>query len=103
MKIEHISPEEVLVVFSINPSSGDAKEWSQEIKQTLTGSEKHAKVDLISMTMVSSMCINVVVGLYKTMQRQGGEIHVVVGDEKIQHVFQLFKLDKLFPIEVVSG
>lgn len=102
MKIEHISPEEIQVVFSINPSSGDAKEWSQEIKQTLTGSEKLARVDLASMNMVSSMCINVIVGLHKTMQRQGGEIRVVVGNEKMQHVFQLFKLDKLFPIEVLS-
>lgn len=100
MEIERISDEEIRVSFSVSPTASDAAEWNDAIKAALTGSEKSAHVDLTSMEVISSMGVNVIVGLFKALERQNGAIDVTVGNEKMLNVFELFKLDQLFPIRM---
>lgn len=103
MLIEHPNDDTLRVSFSASPNASEAQEWNESLKGALNGSETIAHVDLTAMEMISSMGINVIVGLYKVMQRQGGTIDVVVNNEKMLHVFELFQLHKLFEVRVMSA
>ncbi|NQU42987.1 STAS domain-containing protein [bacterium] len=100
MRIDHCGPEEIRVTLDSNPTASDAHAWTEQIKEALTGDEKKAVVDLRSLTVVSSLGVNVIVGLYRHIESQGGNLRVLVANEKMGNVFQLFRLTDLFPVEV---
>ena len=103
MEIERINQDELLVRFSANPSTSAMREWSARIDQELTGKEKLARVDLTDLEVVASLGVNVIVGLFQKMQKQGGTIRVDVAGEKARRVFELFQLTNLFDVEIVSS
>ena len=84
-----------------NPSSADIIPWMEQIKSSLTGQEKLARVDLTSLEVISSLGVNLVVGLYKNLEKQGGGIRVLVSSEKMVNVFELFRLTELLRVELV--
>lgn len=103
MNIQHPRPEEMLVRFDRNPEVAETTAWSDELRSALNGKEESVKVDLTGLDVISSLGVNVIVGLYKHVTKNQGQIRVLVPDEKMLHVFKLFRLDDLFPIEVISS
>ena len=101
MNIQHVSPEEMLVKMDANPSSADIIPWMEQIKSSLTGQEKLARVDLTSLEVISSLGVNLIVGLYKNLEKQGGCTRVLVANERIANVFELFRLTELLRVELV--
>jgi anti-anti-sigma factor len=102
MRIERVSPEELLVTLLSSPSAATAQTWIDQIKSELTGDETLARVDLTHLDIISSLGVSVIVGLFKSMEKQGGTIQVQVPNESMLRVFELFKLDDLFEVKVVS-
>jgi anti-anti-sigma factor len=103
MNIQHVTPEELLVKIDSNPSSADIAPWMERIKSSLTGEEKLARVDLTSLEVISSLGVNIIVGLYKNLEKQGGGIRVLVPGEKMANVFELFRLTELLRVEIVRS
>ena len=103
MNIQHVTPEELLVKIDSNPSSADIAPWMERIKSSLTGQEKLARVDLTSLEVISSLGVNIIVGLYKNLEKQGGGIRVLVPGEKMANVFELFRLTELLRVEIVRS
>jgi len=103
MKITRESADTIRIAFSSNPSAADAQTWIDRIKRELDGVEKMAEVDLTGLEVVSSLAVNVVVGLFKAMENQGGTVRVLVANEKMLRVFELFQLTRLFEVTVAGG
>lgn len=102
MEIEHTSEEELLVRFHRNPGTAATQEWVARIDGELTGREKLARVDLTELEILASLGVNVIVGLYQKMQKQGGTVLVEVASERTRRVFELFQLTNLFEVRVVA-
>jgi len=103
MDIKRISPEEIEVRFTANPTSAETQEWIVQVKEELTGSEKSLRVDLTALTILSSLGVNVVVGIYQRISKQGGSVRVDVASDKTKRVFELFQLTGLLDVHVVGS
>jgi anti-anti-sigma factor len=103
MNIERIGAKEVLVRLDSNPTAAQVLAWHDQVKAFLTGEEKMARVDMTELEIVSSLSMSFIVGLYKTMEKQEGSICVVVPNEGILRVFELFRLGNLFEIVLASS
>jgi len=103
MEIKRISPEEIEVRFTANPTSADTQDWIAQVKEELTGSETLARVDLTGLSILSSLGVNVVVGIYQRISKQGGSVRVDVASEKTKRVFELFQLTSLLDVRVVKS
>ena len=102
MEIERISPKELRVRFLDNPSTSAAQEWVGRFKEALNGEENRVVVDLTAMEVLASLGVNVVVGMYQRMRKQDGTVEVLVANEKVRHVFELFKLTDIFVVKIVG-
>jgi anti-anti-sigma factor len=102
MKVLRISQEELLVIFESNPTTASTQDWIGHFSSELTGHEKVARVDLTRLDILSSLGVNVVVGIFQRMEKQNGTILVEVASEKTKRVFDLFKLTELFEVVVVK-
>jgi anti-anti-sigma factor len=103
MEIKRISPEEIEVRFTANPTSSDTQDWIGQVKEELTGSETSVRVDLTALSILSSLGVNVVVGIYQRINKQGGSVRVDVASEKTKRVFELFQLTGLLDVRVVNS
>jgi anti-anti-sigma factor len=103
MDIQHVTAEELLVKIDANPSSADIAPWMEQIRTAMTGQEKEARVDLTSLGVISSLGVNLIVGLYKCMEKQGGATRVLVPSEKMANVFELFRLTEILKVEIVRS
>lgn len=103
MQITRDSDRQITVTLTQNPSAADAQTWIDRIKTELEGTEQSAAVDLTGLEVISSLAVNVVVGLYKAMEKQGGTISVSVRDERMMRVFELFQLTRLFEVRVAEA
>ena len=102
MEIQRVSQEEIVVQFADNPSTTDSTEWLARFRSFLNGAEKLVCVDLTPLDLMTSLGVNVVVGMYQRMEKQGGTIRVDVASEKTRRVFELFQLTSLFEVSVVQ-
>jgi anti-anti-sigma factor len=103
MMIERVSPEKVVVKFQENPDHAQVQEWTDHFKSQLNGQEKEAVVDLTALKVVSSLGVNVILGFHKKLESQGGKIRVLVSSETVGRVFELFKLNQVFSVEISHG
>jgi anti-anti-sigma factor len=102
MEIQRIDQEEIMVRFQDNPSTTDSAEWLTRFRSFLNGTEKLVRVDLTPLELLTSLGVNVVVGIYQRMEKQGGTIRVEVASDKTRHVLELFQLTTLFEVQVVQ-
>ncbi len=58
---------------------------------------KHILFSFTNVSFMDSSGIGVLIGRYKLVQKLGGLIAVAGANEKVQQIFQLSALDKLFP------
>lgn len=58
---------------------------------------KHILFSFTNVSFMDSSGIGVLIGRYKLVQQIGGLIAVAGANEKVQQIFQLSALDKLFP------
>ncbi|MBN1868679.1 STAS domain-containing protein [Candidatus Sumerlaeota bacterium] len=98
MNVERINAREVVVRMDTNPTALVVPSWIEQVKAFLTGEEKTIRVDMTGLEIVSSLGVSFVVGLYKTMEQQDGTISIVVPNESVLRVFDLFGLTNLFEI-----
>ena len=102
MEILRTNEEELAVRFDQNPAATESDEWLDRFRSALTGAEKRLRVDLTALPIVTSLGVNVVVGMYQRLDRQGGTVRVAVSSEKTRHVFELFQLTTLFDVDIVA-
>lgn len=100
MELERISQEELLVRLDSNPGTTETQEWIEQFKGSLTGEETLTQVDLTEISILSSLGVNVVVGIFQRMKKQGGTVRVRVANSKVLRVFELFQLTELFEVRV---
>jgi anti-sigma B factor antagonist len=55
-------------------------------------------LDLLAVTFLDSTALGVLVGGLKRCRELGGELHVVVADDRIRKIFEITGLDKVFPL-----
>lgn len=89
-----------MVRISQNPDSALVTQWSNDLRLALSGKEKQAVVDLCDLDIISSLTMDVVVGLYKHLVKTGGKVKVIAANEKAAHVFHLFGLESVIDIEL---
>lgn len=58
---------------------------------------KHILFSFTNVAFMDSSGIGVLIGRYKLVQKLGGLIAVAGANQKVQQIFQLSALDKLFP------
>lgn len=102
MEIKRLSQEELLVIITTNPDAAETQDWVQNVASELTGNEKKVTVTLKDLVILSSLGVNVIVGMYQKMKQQGGGIEVEVPNEQILRVFELFKLTSIFPVRIAT-
>ena len=102
MKIEQISPEEVIIRFGSNPSAATAQLWAQQAKENLAGTVKRVLVDLKDFPVVSSLLMGVVVKIFKFMEERNGTISVDISNKDVLKVFEVFQLTTLFEVKLSS-
>lgn len=100
MEIKRVNQQELMVRFSTNPGTADTREWIARIKEELTGNETMTLVDLTDLEILTSLGVNVIVGIYQSLRKQGGTIRVKMTSSKIFRVFELFQLTDLFEVRV---
>ena len=103
MEIKRINQNDLLVRFSSNPGTADTQEWLAAYKAELTGNETLTRIDLTDLGVLSSLGVNVIVGIYQCMKKQDGAIVVEVGGPKTKRVFDLFQLTDLFEVKIVDS
>ncbi|MFV8753059.1 STAS domain-containing protein [Nannocystaceae bacterium ST9] len=59
---------------------------------------KHVTVDLAGLDMIDSSGVAVIVGLYKRVRAEGGEVEVVGVRDQPEAIFKLLRLDKVFQV-----
>lgn len=102
MEITKHTEDQIDIKFNENPDAAQVQQWTDEFKSQLDGKEKLARVDLTGLAVISSLGVNVIVGLYKKMQDQGGKVEVIAANESMIRVFELFKLSDLFNIHLAQ-
>ncbi len=100
MELKRINQQEIVVRLTSNPGTTETQEWITRFKEELTGNETLAHVDLTGIDILSSLGVNVVVGIFQKMKKQNGTVRVKVSNSKILRVFELFQLTELFEVRV---
>ena len=81
-----------------------AAEAQQNAPRTIRGPEapppqvRHIVLDLQNVQYMDSGCIGVLVELMTRLQNAGGRIALVNADPNVEYLFELTRLDRLFPI-----
>ena len=73
--------------------------YRDSMLEAIGGQQRATILDLSAVKVVDSLGINLIVGLYKSCQRNGTEFSVEGVNENILRIFKFFKLSEFFVVE----
>ena len=75
-----------------------APEFKERMVQLIEGGKKQIVVDLSKATFIDSTTLGVLVGGVKRLRPAGGGLALVCTDQNITKIFEITRLDRVFPI-----
>ena len=82
---------------------GNRQELKQQVLEALEAGEKKFLVDFANTGYIDSSGLGVLVSLSKKVREAGGELRLAGLNEDLRALFELTKLDTLFPIADSAG
>jgi anti-sigma B factor antagonist len=75
-----------------------APDLRERLQDLQLGRHPQVVVDLLGVTFLDSTALGILVGASKHLQREGGELHLVIVEPKVRRVFEITGLTSVFPI-----
>ncbi len=74
-------------------------DFRSAVQQEINAGNTSFTIDFKSAVIIDSMGIGCLVATYNTLKQKGGAMHLSNVPENLKDVFQVMRLDRIFPID----